>query len=100
MFLIMFGVGTRIYCVHSVVFYCILLFSCVHFCGWLFHVLYLIFLCRLCDWPFGCCIGKLIIKNWTELNDAAVSALTNTISCFCCCAAWHAIVLYLCIYVT
>jgi hypothetical protein len=31
MFLIMLGVGTKVYCVHSVVFHYILLFSCIHF---------------------------------------------------------------------
>lgn len=90
MFSITQGVGTKVYCAHSVLFHYILLF----------HVLLPIFLCCLCDWPFGCCIGKLIIKNWIESNDGVVSALTPAISCFCCCAAWSVILLYLCIYVT
>jgi len=83
----MLGVGTKVYCVRSIAFYHILLFSCIHFCDRLFHVLHLIFLCRLCDWPFGCYIGKPIIKIWIELNDGVVSALTPAISYFCCCAA-------------
>jgi hypothetical protein len=80
MFLIMLGVGAKVYCVHSVVIYCILLFSLIHFCGWLFLVLHLTFLSHLCDWPVGCCTGKLTVKNWIELNAGVVSALTPAIS--------------------
>ena len=39
----------------------------------LVHVFSLMSLCRPCNWPFGCCISTLIIRNWIRLNWCWVS---------------------------